>query len=250
MDVDGLSLLMFINGGAIVGGAGQALELGLRGVLGPTNALFWAVLVAAGCGVLLLSGQYRFLERASISMVATFTLITVTCTCSLQWSGNGLSMAQLRDGLNFSLPTQLGAGVSVVGLLLTSQSVFAATGIGSWEMMHYTYWCVEKGYARNVGANAPGAPWSRRARGWIRVIYCDAILTMLVFTVSTVCFYYLGAAILYPTKDPQGLETFTVLFSTTFSSTAGTSRLVADAFCVMGLIDSRDYHSRLRCIRV
>ena len=106
------------------------------------------------------------------------------------------------------------------------------------------------------------------------MMYTDALLTMVVFTISTICFFVLGASILYPDYDPAGVETlkllqriftdslrgwaatlfvvggFVVLFSTTFSATAGNSRLVADAMGVIGILDANDYAARLRFSRV
>jgi len=266
-------LVMFVNGGAVIGGAGQALALGFRNVLGETDARIWTVGVAICCGILLLAGRYNMLERVSLGLVAVFTLITLLCTVLLNWTGNAVTVDDVRQGLSFSLPKVLGAEVTLTMVVLTGLGMYATTGIGTWEMMHYTYWCVEKGYARHAGANQAGADWPRRARGWIRVMYIDVLLTMVIFTVSTICFYFLGAAILYPEHDPNGPETlvvlqsiyteslgnwaatlfvvggFMVLFSTTFSATAGTSRLVADALCVIGIIDPHDYAGRMRFIR-
>ena len=43
-------------------------------------------------------------------------------------------------------------------------------------------------------------------------MYTDVLLTMVVYTVSTVCFYLLGAAILFKEKrNPDGPETLGVL---------------------------------------
>ena len=266
-------LVMFVNGGAVIGGAGQALALGFRDIV-DIDSRIWTVGVAVGCGALLLVGRYNMLERVSLTLVFLFTLITIACTVLLNWTGNAITVADVREGLNFSLPTVLGADVTLTMIVLTGLGMYAATGIGTWEMMHYTYWCVEKGYARHAGADHDSADWPRRARGWIRVMYIDVLLTMVVFTVTTICFYFLGAAILYPEHDPNGPETlvilqniyteslgnwaatlfvvggFMVLFSTTFSATAGTSRLVADALCVMGIIDPRNYEARTRFIKV
>ena len=268
-------LVMFINGGALIGGAGLALKLGFRNVLGETDARIWTVGIAIFCGAMLLAGRYKMLERVSLIMVSVFTLITVLCTVLLHWTDNAITFAQIQEGLNFSLPVSLGKGVTLTMIVLTSLGMYGGTGIGTWEMMHYTYWCVEKGYARHTGANQPGDKWAQRARGWIRVMYTDVLFTMVVFTVGTICFYFLGAAILYSAgKDPSGPETlavlqdiftgslgnwattlfvvggFTVLFSTTFTGTAGSSRLVADALCVMGIIDPKNFQGRLRFIQI
>ena len=267
-------LVMFINGGAVIGGAGQALALGFQNLLGPTDSRLWTVGVAVFCGAMLLAGKYSMLERVSLGLVSVFTLITVACTVLLNWTDNAITIQDVQAGLSFSLPAALGTDVTWTMLVLTGLGMYAATGIGTWEMMHYTYWCVEKGYARHAGENQAGEEWTRRARGWIRVMYTDVLLTMVVFTLSTICFYFLGAAILHPHHDPNGPETlvvlqnifteslgnwaatlfvvggFMVLFSTTFSATAGTSRLVADALCVMGIIDPRNYQARLRFMRI
>ena len=266
-------LVMFISVGAVMGGAGQALALGFENVLGTTDAKLWTAGIAVVCGALLFVGRYKMLERVSLVMVLVFTLITILCTALLYWTDNTITFEQIRHGLQFSFPEFLGIDVTLTMIVLTALGMYAATGIGTWEMMHYTYWCVEKGYARHTGANQPGDQWTQRARGWIRVMYTDVLLTMVVFTISTVCFYLLGAAILYPERDPAGKDTlgvlqnifteslgpwaatlfvvggFMVLFSTTYSGTGGSSRLVADALCVMGVIDARDYRARLRFTR-
>ncbi|GIS61876.1 MAG: hypothetical protein CM1200mP2_41010 [Planctomycetaceae bacterium] len=150
-------------------------------------------------------------------------------------------------------------------------------------MITYTYWCVEKGYARNAGESVPGDEWPRRARGWVKVMYTDVFLTMIVYTVSTLCFYFLGAAILNQKQiDPDAKQTLTtlqqmytsvinefstgalaswaatgfivgaffVLFSTVLAGAAGGARLLTDAFCVMRLIDPADYPARQKSIRI
>jgi Mn2+/Fe2+ NRAMP family transporter len=261
-------LLLFINGGAIVGGAGQTLQLAFPGVFGEGGDRVWAVVVAAACAAILLGGGYRLLERVSIGLVAAFTCVTVVCAFLLQWTDFAITPAELHAGLAFHLPAN-------VGLVLgTALAMYAGTGIGTGEMMAYTYWCVEKGYARNTGARQPGDDWPRRARGWIRVMYTDVVLTMIVYTISTVCFYFLGAAILYPHYDPKGTQTlailqmvytsslgtwaatlfvvgaFFVLFSTVVSGVAGGSRILADALCVTGLVDPGEYSARRRFIHI
>ena len=261
---------MFINGGAILGGAGQTVQLAFPNVFGEHGATGWSVLVAILCAVMLLGGRYQFLERVSVGLVATFTLITIICTVLLQWTDNAISVAELRQGLLLHFPTPLQPAV-----VLTALAVYAGTGIGHWEMLSYTYWCIEKGYARNTGTNQPGDEWPRRARGWVRVMYIDSLATMVVYTLSSICFYLLGAAILFRQGfDPKSTQTlavlqqiyttslgswaatlfivgaFFILFSTTLSGVASGSRILADAFCVAGFIDRRDYRARLRLIRI
>ena len=264
------TLLVFVNSGAILGGAGQVLEMAFPGVLGEGGARYWSVIISVLCGALLLAGTYDSLEKTLIALVATFTLLTVVCTVLLQWTGFSVSWPDIAGGLSLGMPDQISTM-----LVLTALAMYAGTGVAFGEMWIYTYWCVEKGYARNAGTPQPGSEWPRRARGWIRVMYADAGLTMVVYTVSTVCFYLLGAAILYAKQlNPDGRETivtlssiytesfggwaailflvgsFIVLFTTVLSGAAGSSRLMADALGVIGIINSSDYAARLRFIRV
>ena len=93
------------------------------------------------------------------------------------------------EGLSF----QLSAGA--MGFAL---AVFGFTGIGADEITKYTYWCVEKGYAAWSGPNDGSDEWATRARGWISVMKKDAWLSWAVYTLSTIAFYVLGAAVLHP----------------------------------------------------
>jgi len=265
-----ISLLFFINGGAILGGAGQALQLAFPEFLGSGGSTKWAVISAVLCAVLLISGKYSVLEKISLGMVAIFTVTTVVCTILLQWTGYAVTPEDLVQGLSFSFPSPLAAGV-----VLTALAMYAGTGIAWGEMCTYSYFCVEKGYARFTGANVPDSEWPRRARGWIRVIYADVLFALGIYTVGTVCFYFLGATILNRMElNPEGPETlntlslvyteslgswaatlfvvgaFVVLFSTVLSGAAGLSRLIADTFCVLGFIDPADYPGRLKVMRI
>ena len=46
-----------------------------------------------------------------------------------------------------------------------------------------------------------GVTWANRAKGWFRVMYWDALLSMVVYTLATAAFYILGAAILHGRGD-------------------------------------------------
>lgn len=263
-------LIVFVNSGAILGGAGQAVEMALPGKFGDHGSAVWAIIVAAVAASLLISGTYGALEKTLIVLVVSFTLLTVLCTVLLQWTGLAITWADIRHGLSMSAPYPMSTT-----LTLTALAMFAGTGVAYGEMWSYTYWCVEKGYARNIGEPQPGQQWPRRARGWIRVMYADVLLTMVIYTASTVCFYLLGCAILFAKGlDPEGQQTvsilssaytevlgswaatlfvvgaFFVLFSTVLAGVGGTSRLMADALAVVGIIDSTNYPARLRFIRI
>lgn len=263
-------LIMFLNGGAILGAAGQTLELAFPQVFAAQAGTLWAIMVAVAAGTILVGGGYRTLEIFSIGLVAVFTLLTIVCTFLLQQTQFAITPEQVAQGLTFDLPLPLAAGI-----VMTALAMYAGTGIGTSEMMSYSYWCVEKGYARSTGDREPGDAWPRRARGWIRVMYTDVFLTMLVYTVSTICFYFLGAAILHAKGfDPDGPKTvevvggiytetlgnwaatlfvvgaFFVLFSTVVSGIAGSTRAMADGLVVLGLIDAGDFPARQRFFRI
>ena len=266
----GLMLLVFVNSGAILGGTGQVVEMVFPGMLGEGGARYWSILLATLCGGILLAGTYASLEKLLVALVSSFTLVTVVCTALLHWTDFAVGLPDVATGLSLGVPDEI-----TTTLVLTALAMYAGTGVAYGEMWNYTYWCVEKGYARNVGEPQPGPGWSRRARGWIRVMHTDAAVTMVVYTASTVCFYFLGAAILHAQGlDPDGRETlsvlsaiytdglggwaaglflvgaFFVLVSTVLSGAAGSSRMLADALGVIGLIDASDYGVRMRFIRV
>ena len=263
-------LVMFANGGAILGASGQALQLAFPDVFGVNGSVYWAVIVGLVAGSIMILGGYRTLERISISLVAAFTLITILCTFLLQQTGFAISPQDLREGLIFDIPLPV-TGVLVLGAL----AMYAGTGIGAGEMVTYSYWCVEKGYARNAGEQQPGTDWPKRAKGWIKVMYTDVLITMVVYTVSTICFFFLGAAILHSKGlVPDGPKTlsvlqkiyteslgnwaatlfvvgaFFVLFSTVVSGIAGNTRTLTDGLCVMGILDPKNFSARKKFFHI
>ena len=180
-------LIMFVNSAAVLGGAGQAIEMALSDLFGSNGSVIWSIIVAITAAAILLSGTYSLLEKMRIALVASFTVVTVICTMLLQWTGYAVTWASIQEGISFSLPPTLSTIVT-----LTALAMFSGTGVSFSEMWTYTYWCAEKGYARRIGASQPGAEWAQRAQGWIRVMYVDVFLTMALYTASTVCFYLLG----------------------------------------------------------
>jgi manganese transport protein len=74
---------------------------------------------------------------------------------------------------------------------------FGITGVGGDEIMYYNYWCIEKGYAAIPGPMMAAWNGPSRAKGWFKVMYLDAVLSMVVYTIVTAAFYLLGAAVLH-----------------------------------------------------
>jgi len=255
-----IMIVKFVQVGGIVGAVAQALGIAFPRV--PVTA--WAWVVAISASLLVFRGHYVFIQGAAVLMTGLFTLLTLACVVFLQFTPYAFSLADIGSGLSFRLPP-VAVGVAI--------GAFGITGIGGDEIMHYVYWCIEKGYARFTGPRQDGDEWVRRAKGWIRVMYKDAVLSMVVYTIVTAAFYLLGAAVLHglgeiPKKE-QTIRTLSkmytealgsrmmgvflvgsivVLFSTTFAALAAWSRQFADTFGRLGIIDFFNARQRRRFI--
>ena len=184
----------------------------------------------------------------------------------VQKTGFAVTWPDIAEGLSFKLPR------ATVGFALAA---FGLTGVGGDEILSYNYWCIEKGYARFTGPRRESEEWRTRARGWIRVMYMDAFLSMIVYTVVTAAFFLLGASILYQRGEvPEGyqmietisriytdsvgptakniflLGSFAVLFSTLFAALAIRTRVFSDLFGVLKWIDFNNLKIRMRTIRI
>ena len=234
---------------------------------------FWATLTTLAAIVLLLSGGYKRLERVTTILVAAVTLFTVFSVVILQWTDFKISAANIESGFQLAVPT---------AALTLAFSAFGITGVGAAELFAYPYWCIEKGYARAAGPRSDDEGWARRARGWTRVMQLDAWFSMVVFTIATVAFYLLGAAVLNrehlnpkgpemiptlshmylkPLKGTvlQGMTSYTrvgfllgawaVLFKTLYVATAANSRLTADFLDLTGLWRQRGPAARDRVVK-
>jgi Mn2+/Fe2+ NRAMP family transporter len=234
----------------------------------------WAGLTTLAAILLLLSGGYRRLERITTVLVAAVTLFTVGSVLILQFTRFRITASDIAGGFQ---------SVAPAGALALAFSAFGITGVGASELVAYPYWCIEKGYARFAGARSDDPGWAHRAGGWIRVMQLDAWFSMVVFTVATVAFYFLGAAVLHPQKhNPKGpemiktlslmylqplegtslawLRPFTrvgfllgawaVLFKTLYVATAANSRLTADFLHRVGAWQPAAPTDRERMIKV
>lgn len=236
----------------------------------------WAAITTVAATALLLSGGYRRIEKITTVMVAAVTLFTVASVAVLQWTRFRFGWSEVASGFTFALPA---------GAVALAFSAFGITGVGAAELVAYPYWCIEKGYARSVGPRLAGGDdaWVGRARGWTRVMQLDAWVSMVVFTVATIAFYLLGAAVLHPQGlDPKGadmlptlatmylgplegtplaplrggvrvaflLGAWAVLFKTLYVATAANSRMTVDFLNVAGIWRPADDAARLRAVKV
>ncbi|SVE13980.1 uncharacterized protein METZ01_LOCUS466834, partial [marine metagenome] len=182
--------------GGIVGGVGKVVaELGWFNGLGGAGFFkmdrIIAIAVSGATVAILASGKYKTVEIFSTIMVVFFTIATLFALGSLQTSPAmvefKISWADVGEGLKFRLP----------GDFSTAFAAFGIIGVGASELIYYPYWCLEKGYARNVGTANPTTVWYERTKGWLRIMRIDAWLSMVIYTGATVAFFLLGAALLH-----------------------------------------------------
>ena len=198
-----LAVISFFPGifglGGIVGGAGQGLALMFDG-LNPSVATGFVTVGAIG---ILATGSYPYLERIMLGLVMSFTVITLFSSGVMQTTEFQMTLDDLAEGFRFHFP------LAVAALAI---AMYGYTGVNGGEIAAYTYWCVEKGYPKYIGADSSDPRWVDRAKGWIKVLHADVWLTLLILTLATVPFYLLGAGVLHATgARPEGLETIEVL---------------------------------------
>jgi len=260
----GLMLIKFLQVGGIVGLVAVLLNMAIPGI----DVLWWLIFVVIAVSSIVISGYYRVLELMSVAMIGIFTLFTFFSLVALQYTDSAIALTDVFSGLQFKMPEGDGMTLLVIG-------AFGITGVGGDEIMAYNYWLIEKGYAANTGKNDGTEAWNRRAKGWIRVMYIDAIFAMAVYTIVTVAFFLLGCALLHGEGSfikVGGAEflsnlselytatlgswagpffyigAFVVLFSTAFSALGAWTRQFTDAFARVGLLNFDDVKSRKKCI--
>ncbi len=89
-----------LGGGGIYGAVGQTVQMGLPFL----DSRWWTIIFAALASALILTGTYRLLEKLMIFMVFTFTLVTLVCAFSLQFTPSPLPGRIFRRGWGSSFP--------------------------------------------------------------------------------------------------------------------------------------------------
>ena len=214
----------------------------------------WVVISCLVTWMLLYFGSYKSLEKTLLVMVLFFSFMTMIIAIAMQSTDYQVSVAQVSSGLSFSFPSEY---------LPLALAVFGFTGISYGEIMAYTYWCLEKGYAENSGNNV------EETKHWIKTMQTDVWVTVFFITLGTLPFFFLGAGVLYNVPElQQALATssfwdidvisslqnmfslvlggwakwlfivlaFFVLFSTLLSGTAAFTRTISDYLISMGLV--------------
>jgi manganese transport protein len=250
-------LVSLVQVGGMFGGVAQILNLLMPAV----PVWLWVLALLGLTQLLLLGGGYARIERLALVKVGFFTLLTVLAALVLTRMPEQFSWTRAAAGLWPRLPA---SG------LVTAVAVFGITGVGGTEMFIYPYWCVEKGYARFVGRRDDSDAWLARARGWIRLMHVDIVLSLVIYTIATVAFYLLGAGVLHglgrvpgggdmiPTLSELYTQTLghwalplfylgatVTLYGTIFAATAAHSRVYADFCRLLGRFARDDYAKRV-----
>ncbi|MDR6939058.1 Nramp family divalent metal transporter [Arcanobacterium hippocoleae] len=224
-----------------------------------------AILAAIAIGVHWFN-KYSWLEKISTVLVVIVTAFAVLAVFLLIGTQYTWTLNDLFAGMRF----QIGAGAAGIAL-----AMFGMTGVGAGEVTTYSYWVVEKGYAAWTGPNDGSEAWVKRARGWIKVMKIDVWVSWFVYTISTVAFYVLGAAVLHPQKlEPAGNEVMTTissifstifgqaggvlfmlgagiaLFKTILANVPGFARLVTNTLSVLGAFEWKNAVKRDRWMRI
>jgi len=260
-----LMVFKMMQVGGIVGGVVWAIEeFAPAWKDTPVIHIPLTFMVAGSVSLLIFRGYYTLIEKASLIMIGGFTLFTVISLCSLQFTDNAITFSQIGSGLIPSVPDD-------VKILFVAMGAFGITGVGGDEIMAYNYWLIEKGYAAYTGPRNDSPEWEHRAKGWIKVMYWDAICSMVAYTAMTVMFYLLGAAVLHGTDFDRGdliaelgqmytttlgpeyntlwiLGAIVVLYSTLMGALAAWTRMFSDAFGQIGLINFSNHAQRKTAI--
>lgn len=172
----------------------------------------WVAVIVVLAIAVHFSNRYGIVERVSTVLVALVTLGVIAMVIGLQFTPFAWTATDIAGGMQFKI---------MAGTMGVALAMFGMTGVGGGEITAYSYWVVEKGYARFAGPNDGSQAWVDRARGWISVMKKDAFLSWIIYTISTAAFYILGAAVLHPQGlVPEGNEVLEVL-SRMFTDVAG-----------------------------
>ncbi|MEO3755439.1 Nramp family divalent metal transporter [Streptomyces sp. B6B3] len=265
----GLDTAKNFQRGGVIGGTAAACSIAwpiAGGELSRTSLVLWTVIVTAVSVLLMSSSRYSVVEQVTTISVVLFTTSTIALVLSLPFTPYTYSAGDFGTGLSFAIPA------GTIGLAL---AMFGSTGVGADDMTNYTFWCLEKGYARWTGPDDGSEERALRAEGWLKVMQLDVLVSWVICTLTTLAFYVMGASVLAPQNAvPEGNDVITtvsriytdtlgpwaevvflvgavaVLFSTHVAAVAAVPRLWTNTLGLMGAIDWNDLAVRTRYLRI
>ena len=258
----GVMIIKLLQVGGIVGGVAIIINIAFPSLSIPLLCFIIAIAVA----LMVYRGYYKFIETFSLWMIGLFTIFTFASLYFLNFTPYFISFENIWSGLQFDLPKEAVA---------VAFGAFGITGVGGDEIIHYNYWCLEKGYASYTGKDDNSPEWRNRANGWIKVMYLDAVIAMCVYTLVTAAFYLLGASVLHAqggvpegyamvetlstmyteSLGPEAKDAFLIgalitLFSTLFAALAAWTRQITDIFGQVGWIDFNNFAIRKKSVAI
>lgn len=208
----------------VVGAAAVAMSMLIPIGGDPASAVsisIWVWIMIIAAIILHQRNSYNLVEKISTVLVFVVTTLIVLMVFGIQATDYAWTGGELADGLRF----QIAAGSMGIAL-----SMFGLTGVGAGEITGYSFWVVEKGYAAWAGPNDGSDSWVTRARGWISVMKFDAWVAWVVYTLSTLSFYMLGATVLFKqglvVEGSELINTISRVFTDTLGGWAGPVFLV------------------------
>ena len=248
--------------GGVLGGVALTFNMWFPDVRIPV----FTIMIALSVSILVYRGYYKTIQRFSIMMMLLFTIFTLTSLYFLHFTQYSITWDNIWEGMKFRFSP---------GTIAIAMAAFGLTGVAGDEIVAYHYWCLEKGYARHTGPNDGSVQWNRRAKGWIKIMYLDALLSMVIYTIVTVAFFLLGASVLHNSQNiPEGysmieslstmytgslgswaksyfmLGAVVVLYSTLFAALAAWTRIFSDIFGQLGWIQFYNIRQRKRTIAI
>ncbi|MBK8390947.1 MAG: Nramp family divalent metal transporter [Saprospiraceae bacterium] len=247
--IGGLQFLKIIQLGGMLGSTALVLNMIFPAISPYVMAILTAVLVS----YLIYRNQYKIIEKGSLWMTFFFTLFTAMSLIMVMYTPYAITSADIQSGFKFAVNKDL---------LLIAVGVFGITGVAADEILAYYYWCLEKGYASFAGLSDDSEAWKNRVKGWMKIMYLDAFIAMVIYTTTTAAFYLLGAAVLHSQnlvpESNQLIETiskiytdtlgpnvkyiyligaFFVLFSSVFTTLAYNTRIFTDLGVTLNMIN-------------
>ena len=242
--------------GGIAGAAAQAGNL----LIPEISTEIWVIICCLLTWMNLYCGSYVTLERILLAMVVFFSFVTLIIAISMQATPYEVTWENIQTGFSFDFP------MMYIGLAI---AVYGYTGINSGEIIAYTYWCLEKGYAKEAGND------KNSIKGWIKIMQTDVWATLFLITIGTLPFFFLGAGVLnelnlYPPPNGDIILTlvnmftevlgnwamwlfiigaFFVLFSTSLSGSAAYTRTIPDYLISTGLVREQTKETRRKLLR-